>query len=260
MTPTVFSCTNRCLFCWRVQSEDKGLRWEETVMHTHDEPEKIVEGCIKAQTRILSGYKANPKTNMEKYNEAVNPKHVAISLAGEPTLYPRLGELVKVFHRKGFTTFLVSNGTMPDALSRLDDEPTQLYISVCAPDEKTFKETCHPQVDRAWDKLNETLSLLSSFTCPTVMRLTLVRQINMKKPELYGKLIGKSHPTYIEPKAYMHVGFSQLRLTYSNMPSHEEIKEFSILLSEETGYQVLDESEESRVVQLSRLKQPLKLS
>jgi tRNA wybutosine-synthesizing protein 1 len=228
-------------------------------MHTHDEPEEIVEGCIKAQTRILSGYKANPKTNLEKYNEATNPKHVAISLAGEPTLYPRLGELVKVFHRKGFTTFLVSNGTMPDALSRLDDEPTQLYISVCAPDEKTFKETCHPQVDRAWDKLNETLSLLSSFTCPTVMRLTLVRQINMKQPELYGKLIGNSHPTYIEPKAYMHVGFSQLRLTYGNMPSHEEIKEFSILLSEETGYQVLDESEESRVVLLSRLKQPLKL-
>jgi len=259
MTPTVFSCTMRCLFCWRAQSGDKGLKWEETELPLCDEPEDIVEGCIRAQMRLLSGYKANPKADNKKYGEALKPRHAAISLTGEPTLYPRLGELIKSFHKRGFTTFLVSNGTIPEALSKLSEEPTQLYISTCAPDKKTFYETCQPQIPNAWEKLNETLSLLPSFKCPTVMRITLVRHLNLKHPELYAKLVEKPNPTYVEPKAYMHVGFSRLRLTYTNMPLHEEIRDFAASLAEKTGYKVLDESNKSRVVLLSRLENSINL-
>jgi len=249
----------RCLFCWRAQSGDKGLKWEEIVLPTCDEPEDIVEGCIRAQMRLLSGYKANSKANKEKYREALTPRHAAISLAGEPTLYPRLGDLIKSFHKRGFTTFLVSNGTIPEALSKLSEEPTQLYISTCAPDKKTYYETCRPQIPNAWEKLNETLALLPSFKCPTVMRITLVRHLNLKHPEFYGKLVEKARPTYVEPKAYMHVGFSRLRLTYANTPLHEEIQDFAASLAEETSYKVLDESRNSRVVLLSRLEKPIKL-
>lgn len=259
MTPAAFSCTMQCLFCWRVQSGDKGFKWEETVLPTCDDPEDIVEGCLREQMRLLGGYKPNPRTNKEKYREALNPRHAAISLSGEPTLYPRLGDLIKSFHKRGFTTFLVSNGTIPEALSKLGEEPTQLYISACAPDKKTFYETCRPQIPRAWERLNETLALLPSFKCPTVMRITLVRHVNLKQPELYAKLVEKSHPTYVEPKAYMHVGFSQLRLAYANTPSHEEIRRFAASLAETTGYRILDESKESRVVLLSRLHKPIKL-
>ena len=259
MTPTVFSCTMRCLFCWRAQSGDKGLRWEESTLQACDDPEDIVEDCIKAQMRLLSGYKANPKANKEKYREALKPRHAAISLAGEPTLYPQLGDLIKSFHRKGFTTFLVSNGTMPEEHAKLSEEPTQLYISACAPDKKTYLKTCRPQIPNAWEKLNETLALLSSFKCPTVLRITLARHLNLTHPERYAKLIEKANPTYVEPKAYMHVGFSRLRLTYANMPLHEEIKGFATSLAEKTGYKMLDESKESRVVLLSRLEKPIKL-
>lgn len=235
------------------------MKWEETGLPICDEPEDIVEGCIRAQMRLLSGYKANPKADKEKYREALKPRHAAISLAGEPTLYPRLGDLIKSFHKRGFTTFLVSNGTVPEALSELGEEPTQLYISACAPDKKTFNETCRPQIPNAWEKLNETLALLPSFKCPTVMRITLVRHLNLKHLELYAKLIEKANPTYVEPKAYMHVGFSRLRLTYTNMPLHEEIQNFTASLAEETGYKVLDESKKSRVVLLSRLEKPIML-
>ncbi len=259
MTPAVFSCTMRCLFCWRAQSGDKGLKWEETALPICDEPEDIVEGCIKIQRKLLSGYKANPKADKEKYEEALKPKHAAISLSGEPTLYSRLGGLIESFHKKGFTTFLVSNGTTPEMLYKLSEEPTQLYISTCAPDKKTFNRVCRPQIPNAWEKLNKTLTLLPSFKCPTTMRMTLARHLNLKHPELYAKLIEKANPTYVEPKAYMHVGFSRLRLTYSNMPLHEEIKDFAASLAEETSYNILDESEESRVVLLSRLEKPIKL-
>jgi len=250
----------RCRFCWRVQSGDLGLKWEETELPKWDDPEEIVEGCVKAQLKILSGYKGNPKADQEKYKEALTPKHAAISLTGEPTLYAPLGGLIESFHKRGFTTFLVSNGTVPEALPQLGEEPTQLYVSVCAFNEKTFSETCRPQIPAAWEKLNETLSLMPSFHCPTVIRLTLVRNLNLSHPELYARLIEKANPTYVEPKAYMHVGFSRLRLGFENMPTHREIREFAAQLAKEMGYNVLDEAPESRVVLLSRLEKSIKLA
>jgi tRNA wybutosine-synthesizing protein 1 len=258
MTPTLFHCTQQCLFCWRAQSGDLEGTWDEMKLPTWDSPEEIVEESIKAQLEILSGYKGNPKTDQQRFREALAPRHAAISLTGEPTLYKHIDELIQAFHRRGFTTFLVSNGTVPSALANLSEEPTQLYISVCAPDEETFKRVCRPQTPKAWQKLNETLELLSSFKCPTVIRVTAVRSLNMRNAEGYAKLIGKGSPTCIEPKAYMHVGFSRLRLDYESMPSHREIQEFATQLAEETGYNIIDESEESRVVLLSRLEKPVR--
>lgn len=236
------------------------MKWGEMELPRQDDPEEIVKGCITEQLKILSGYKGNPQTNQEKYKEALTPKHAAISLSGEPTLYSSLGDLIHGFHKRGFTTFLVSNGTVPEALSQLSEEPTQLYISVSAFDKKTFRETCRPQISAAWEKLNETLSMLHSFKCPTVIRMTLAKRVNMKRPERYAQLIEKANPTYVEPKAYMHVGFSRLRLGFRNMPTHQEIREFGVLLAEELGYNILDESSESRVVLLSRLKKPIRLA
>jgi tRNA wybutosine-synthesizing protein 1 len=258
MTPALFYCTQQCLFCWRAQSGDLQSTWDEMKLPIWDSPEEIAEESIKAQLEILSGYKGNPKTDRQKLKEALTPRHAAISLTGEPTLYEHIGELIQAFHRRGFTTFLVSNGTVPSAVAKLGEEPTQLYISVCAPDEETFKHVCRPQTPKAWQKLNETLELLSSFKCPTVIRVTSVRSLNMKNVNGYAKLIEKANPTCIEPKAYMHVGFSRLRLGYESMPSHGEIREFAMQLAKETGYSIIDESKESRVVLLSRLEKPVR--
>jgi len=261
MTPAVHYCNMRCIFCWRAQSGDNPyLRWSEMANTKWDQPEQIVEGCINAQLKILTGYKGNPKTDEFKLREALKPGHVAISLTGEPTLYPQLGELIHIFRRRGFTTFLVSNGTVPEALTKLREEPSQLYVSLCAYDEHSFIKTCRPQFKEAWKKINETLSLLQGFKCPTVLRLTLVRHVNLAHPEFYAKLIEKAHPTYVEPKAYMHVGFSRLRLGYENMPNHTEIRNFAQELAKETGYTILDEAPNSRVVLLSRLEKAIRLA
>jgi tRNA wybutosine-synthesizing protein 1 len=261
MTPALNCCTMRCRFCWRIQSGDiASVKWEETNAAKWDEPEEIVQACIMEQEKILTGYKGNLKTNKEKLREAQRPRHAAISLTGEPTLYPQLEELIRSFRRRGFTTFLVSNGTVPEALTELSEEPTQLYISLCAYDEQTFLKTCRPQIPRAWEKVNETLASLRSFKCPTVLRLTLARHLNLNHSELYARLIEKANPTYIEPKAYMHVGFSRIRLGFENMPSHMEIRNFGEELAKEIGYNVLDEARDSRVVLLSRLEKPIRLA
>jgi tRNA wybutosine-synthesizing protein 1 len=261
MTPALQYCTMRCLFCWRIQSGDiASVKWEETNAPKWADPEEIVEGCVKAQERILTGYRGNLKTNKEKLREAQRPRHAAISLAGEPTVYPHLGDLIRSFHQHHFTTFLVSNGTVPEALTKLSEEPTQLYISLCAYDKQSFLKTCRPQIPKAWEKLNETLDSLGSFKCPTVLRLTLMRHLNMNQSELYARLAEKANPTYIEPKAYMHVGFSRRRLSFENMPGHAEIRSFAEELAKESGYKVLDESSDSRVVLLSRLEKPIRLA
>jgi tRNA wybutosine-synthesizing protein 1 len=258
MTPTLFYCTQQCLFCWRAQSGDLQITWDEMKLPNWDSVEEIVQGSLKAQNAILSGYKGNQKTNWRKFEEALTPRHVAISLTGEPTLYEPLGELLRTFHSKGFTTFLVSNGTMPSKLAGLSEEPTQLYISVCAPNKEVFRRVCRPQIPDAWAKLNETLDFLPSFRCPTVIRMTLVKGHNMENADGYAKLVERANPTYIEAKAYMHIGFSNLRLNYDRMPDYSEVYDFAMRLAERTGYKIIDESVESRVVLLSKREKPIR--
>ena len=76
----------------------------------------------------------------------------------------------------------------------------------------------------------------------------------MKNAERYGIMLKKANPMYVEVKACVHVGFSRLRLSFESMPSHKEIREFSVQIVGETGYRIIDESTESRVVLLSRLE------
>jgi tRNA wybutosine-synthesizing protein 1 len=260
MTPSLYYCTQQCLFCWRAQSGDaEAVTWDEMRNPNKDIPEEIVEGCFRAQEKIISGYKGNEKTDWRKFQEAQRPAQVAISLTGEPTLYEPLGELIRTFHKRGLTTFLVSNGTLPSKLAKLSQEPTQLYISVCAPNEQVYKQVCRPQFPNAWGKLNETLGLLQSFRCPTVIRMTLVKEHNMSLIDQYAKLVERANPTYIEAKAYMHIGFSNLRLSFESMPMHASVKDFAEQLAEKTGYKVINEASESRVVLLSRLEKPIQV-
>jgi tRNA wybutosine-synthesizing protein 1 len=260
MSPSLFYCTQQCLFCWRAQNGDLQITWNELKLPEWDSPEEIVQGSLKAQDRILSGYKGNLQASPQRLREALTPRHVAISLTGEPTLYEPLGELLRAFRNREFTTFLVSNGTMPNKLAELGEEPTQLYISVCAPNEDVFKRVCRPQVPDAWAKLNETLGFMPSFRCPTVIRMSLVKGRNMASVDGYAKLVEKANPTYIETKAYMHIGFSTLRLGYDAMPEHKEVQDFAARLAELTGYRIIDEASESRVVLLSKREKPIRFS
>ncbi|MEM2991156.1 MAG: 4-demethylwyosine synthase TYW1 [Halobacteria archaeon] len=244
MTPTL-KCNHRCLHCWRpIEMQVPEVEW--------DSPELIVQGAIEMQRKLLTGYKGSEKTDLAKLKEAMEPKHAAISLAGEPTLYPYLKELVEEFHKHNFTTFVVTNGTNPELIAKL--QPSQLYVSINAPDEVIYKKVCNPlgETWSKWSEINETLELLPELSTRTTIRITLTRGLNMFNPESYGKLIAKAEPDYVEVKAYMHLGFSRKRLERSAMPSHSEIADFANKIAVEMNYKIADESEISRVVVLSR--------
>ncbi|MCX8170161.1 MAG: 4-demethylwyosine synthase TYW1 [Candidatus Methanomethyliaceae archaeon] len=249
MSPAVAFCTNRCIYCWRILPGERGAQWEGEKIIEEDDPKYIVEKAIEAHRRALTGYKGNPKVLKEKLEEAMNPKHVAISLSGEPMLYSRIGELIEEFKRRKMTTFLVTNGTLPNVLEKIV-EPTQLYISVSAPSKEIYKKVCRPLYEENWEKLLTSLSLLKSFNCSTVIRITLVKGLNMEDPSGYANIIKIGMPRYIEVKAYMHVGCSIWRLGAEAMPSHNEVISFAKMIAERSGYEIIDEVPSSRVALL----------
>ena len=260
-TPTLL-CNHQCLFCWRLMEKDIGLKpfWkaDETAFDT---PEEVYKGLLWGWKRCISGYK--PIVSKEKFDEASTPKHVALSLAGEPTLYPFLSELLILLKEKGLTTFLVSNGTNPEVFQKMIDTgiyPTQLYITIPAPNKTEYKKTCKPLISDGWERINQSLELMSKMTCRTVTRLTLAKKINMIKPKEYVPLIRKANPTFIEIKGFSPVGFSQYRVTRDNMPYIEDIQKFADSIREEfPDYEQIFEMEESKVVILSNGKHPQKI-
>ena len=250
MSPTVNLCTHSCIFCWRPIEYNQykpGMKIKE-----HDSPKDIIENCINAQKRKLSGFGGNKKVNKKKLAEAENPKHFAISLSGEPTFYPRLPKLIRELHSRNITSFLVTNGTNPAMLKKLiKNQPTQLYITLPAPDKKIYIKTCNPYEKKSWNKIMQSLKLVSKFKRGTI-RLTLVKGINMLEPHKYAELIENSKPKFVECKAYMCVGFSRQRLKLENMPRHHEIVEFAKEISKNSSYKIIDEKPESRVVLLMK--------
>jgi tRNA wybutosine-synthesizing protein 1 len=157
------------------------------------------------------------------------------------------------------TTFLVTNGSVPKALVELDSLPTQLYLTVAAPNEELFDRLCVPQFPRAWDNLRETLELMPSLSTRTVIRHTLVKGWNLGWEEEYAKLDEIARPTFVEPKGYVFVGDSRTRMTVNNMPSHSEVREFSERLATRLSLDVLNESEDSRVVLVGNKNSKLKV-
>lgn len=248
MSPAAYFCTHRCIFCWRP------LQFTLAEIKDADDPEFILEESIKVHRQLLVGYKGNPKTNMKKWEEAREPRHIAISLIGEPTLYPFLDSLIDVASKKNMTTFLVTNGTKPESIISLEKLPTQLYVSITATNEEMHRKINRPVVRESWNKILETLKLLPSINTRKVLRMTLVKNVNMDDVEGYAKLVDLSEPDFIEAKAFMLVGSARERLTLSNMPSHTEIREFSEKLATLTSYKIISEKRESRVVLLSNNK------
>lgn len=248
MAPDIFSCNHRCVFCWR----DTRTMGRAPMKGKSEEISALVSETIDAQRKLLIGFKGNPNVPARMFEGAMEPNQVAISLAGEPTNFPQLGELISEYKKSGATTFLVTNGTRPEVLQKLKPLPTQLYVTLPAPDEASYKKTCVPIERGLWKKLLSTLRLLTKLKTRKVLRLTLVRGRNFHSPEKYASLINLAKPHYVEVKSYVNVGYSRRRLTQNEMLTHEEIQEFAGKIAEESGYRVTDEFPESRVVLLSR--------
>lgn len=250
MTPTVFACTENCVFCWRTIEYKKS-----TIPKKWDKPEMILGQSIEMQKTLLQGFGGNKKVERIVFEEALNPKHVAISLAGEPTLYPYLPELIDEIRKNSMSSFLVTNGTSPKMIKKLvNHQPTQLYITLAAPNKELLKKISRPIFDNAWEHLLKSLDILHMFK-RSVIRLTLVKGMNMVLPEKYAELIELATPTFVEVKAFMSIGGARKRLPITNMPFHSQIRGFSKSIEKHSSYRIVNEKQDSRVVLLAKDEQ-----
>ena len=224
------------------------------------DPLEMLYESVRAQRRLLTGYGGNIGADPEKFITAQDPKHVAISLNGEPTLYSRLGEYIDVCHKHGMTTMLVTNGTLPKVLEKLDPLPTQLYVSIDAPNKEVFDRICKPKYNSgAWNKFEETVDLLPSLDTRIVARHTLIKGENMSDENVkeYAALDNRADPDWIECKGFVFIGHSREVLSIDNMPSHDDILNFANALAPLTGRELLDDSRPSRVALVGHEKIPL---
>ncbi|MCX8197698.1 MAG: 4-demethylwyosine synthase TYW1 [Candidatus Micrarchaeota archaeon] len=258
-TPVLLFCNHACVFCWRFMPEKdkygsigKKFAW--------DEPEKIAEWLISAQKELVSGYGGNKKVRKELYEQACEPKHVALSLTGEPAMYPYIGRLLREFHRRGMTTFLVTNGTFPERMEKWEEMPTQLYVSMVAPNEDAYLKSIRPAERNLWKKYLKGLEVLRKLgeKTRTVLRMTLCRGVNDFGLEGYARQIAIAKPHYVEVKSMVFVGGARQpgrNLSLSSMLSMEEIRQIASKLSDMTGYKISCEHAPSRVVLLCKDKQ-----
>ena len=259
MTPTAMNCENRCVYCWRPTEFYDTLEMPPELV---DEPDAIVENLIEERRKLIVGFYGDARNNKKKIDESLLPAHYAISLSGEPTMYPKLPQLINYLKSLKATKsiFLVTNGQEPEMLQKLAEEdalPTQLYLSTNASNRKMFYRINRPRHNDAWERWMKSLRFLADVNTRTVLRMTLIRDYNdnLQFINEFAEMMLQGDPHFIELKSYMHIGMSTKRLKENNMLDMGEIQKFSSELCEKIPeFSIMDESEISRIVVLQNQK------
>jgi tRNA wybutosine-synthesizing protein 1 len=259
MTPAAMNCENRCVYCWRPTEFYDTLEMPPELV---DEPDVIVQKLLHERKKLINGFYGNNKNEKKKIDESLLPTHYAISLSGEPTMYPKLPQLIRYLKNLKATKsiFLVTNGQEPLMLHRLADEdalPTQLYLSSNASNRRMFYRINRPRHGDAWERWCESLRFLATVDTRTVLRMTMIREYNDNTEIIkeLAEMMRQANPHFIELKSYMHIGMSTQRLEKNNMLEMREIRNFASQLHDKmTDFSIMDESEISRIVVLQNDK------
>ena len=252
-SPAGMHCENRCVYCWRPMEFYDSLKMDPEKVA---EPKEILTKLMEERKKLIMGYYGDSRNDKQRLDESLLPSHYAISLSGEPTMYPKLPELIKYLKSLEATKsiFLVTNGQEPDMIQRLQDEdalPTQLYLSTNAADYDSFLKINKPKYDDSWQRWNRTLGMLKKLDTRTVLRITLIRNYNDQEDMIpvFASMVKQASPHFIEIKSYMHIGRSTNRLEHSNMLEMDEVRKFSEEVSKQSQiFSLMDESLVSRIV------------
>lgn len=225
-TPSL-ACSNKCVFCWRHGTNPVAkLNWRWEV----DPPEKVLAGALEGHYKKIKQMRGVPGIQMDRFQEAFQVRHCALSLVGEPIFYPHINEFVGMLHERHISSFLVCNAQHPDNLARLA-KVTQLYVSIDAPTKMDLKKVDRPLNADFWERLMSCLDILRTTQSHqrTVFRLTLVKGFNMGDIESYADMVERAQPSQIEVKGATFCGSSNANgnpLTMQNIPFYDECRQF----------------------------------
>ncbi|MBA7634554.1 hypothetical protein ES703_42140 [subsurface metagenome] len=218
-----------------------------------------IQCCIDSREEIevlINRALTTPDEIMHAHSEAMIPNHAAISLDGEPLLYPKMSELVQEFKNRNMTTFIVTNGTLPDKIKDLNPLPSQLYITLPAPNEQIYKKVCRPMIKNGWKKINESLELLNSLSCRSLIRLTAIKNLNIEETyiENYINIIKKANPNFFEIKGFtlqakalsIKDRLKSDKEPHYYFPDYEFLEDFAVKFEEISGFPIIYKNQTSR--------------
>lgn len=220
-TPSL-ACANKCVFCWRHHSNPVGREWKWAM----DPPEQIVGSALEQHRRMVREYAGVPGVQAKAVAEGLQVRHCALSLVGEPIMYPEINTLVGLLHERRISTFLVTNAQFPDCIQKLKPI-TQLYVSVDAATPESLKAVDRPLFSDYWERFTSCLRSLHDKRQRTVYRLTLVKGWNMAEVQQYADLVDLGRPDFIEIKGVTYCGSGAAStLTMANVPYHQDVVDF----------------------------------
>lgn len=232
-TPSL-ACANKCVFCWRHHKNPVGTEWVWKL----DDPQFIVNEGIEKHRKMIKELRGAHGVIPERFEAAFNVRHCALSLVGEPIMYPKINKLINELHSRHISTFLVTNAQFPEALRGLK-QVTQLYVSIDASTEEQLKKIDRPLFKDFWKRYIECIQILRNRKERTVFRFTLVKEYNMMANEMSGycQLVKLGFPDFIEIKAATYCGSSNgYQLTMKNIPWYDEVCQFATSLIQETFF------------------------
>ncbi|KAH9821483.1 Wyosine base formation-domain-containing protein [Melampsora americana] len=221
-TPSL-ACANKCTFCWRAHTNPVGTSWRWKT----DDAEFVIEESLKEHDRLIKQLLGMPGVRPDRFLEARTPKHAALSLVGEPVMYPHIKKYIQLLTEKRISTFLVTNAQFPDSLLNLPPV-TQLYLSIDAGNKTSLKSIDRPLHRDFWERFIESIEIVKKMkNTRTVFRLTLVKGENSEEILDYVELIKRGEPDFIEVKGVTYCGYApSSNLTIKNSPFHEEVVNF----------------------------------
>lgn len=135
--------------------------------------EFIFQGAVDNHRKMINEFKGVPGVLADKLTEGMTVKHCALSLVGEPIMYPEINKFVKLLHQEKVSSFLVTNAQFPEAIR--DMEPvTQLYVSVDASTKESLKKIDRPLFKDFWERFIESLKELKLKGQRTVYRYNAI--------------------------------------------------------------------------------------
>ncbi|KAM5228645.1 S-adenosyl-L-methionine-dependent tRNA 4-demethylwyosine synthase TYW1 [Ctenodactylus gundi] len=249
-TPSL-ACANKCVFCWRHHTNPVGTEWRWKM----DQPEMILKEAIENHQNMIKQFKGVPGVKAERYEEGMKVKHCALSLVGEPIMYPEINQFLQLLHQCKISSFLVTNAQFPMEIRNLKPV-TQLYVSVDASTKDSLKKIDRPLFKDFWQRFLDSLRALAAKQQRTVYRLTLVKSWNVDELQAYAELVSLGNPDFIEVKGVTYCGESSASsLTMANVPWHEEVVRFvRELVALIPDYEIACEHEHSNCLLIAHKK------
>uniref|UniRef100_UPI003AAC172D S-adenosyl-L-methionine-dependent tRNA 4-demethylwyosine synthase TYW1 n=1 Tax=Centroberyx gerrardi TaxID=166262 RepID=UPI003AAC172D len=249
-TPSL-ACANKCVFCWRHHTNPVGTEWRWKM----DPAEKILQDALEKHQTMIRQFRGVPGVKPERYEEGLAVKHCALSLVGEPIMYPEINTFLRLLHTHRISSFLVTNAQFPQEIRSLVPV-TQLYVSVDASTKDSLKKIDRPLFRDFWPRFLDSLKALGEKRQRTVYRLTLVKAWNVEELQAYSELIAMGQPDFIEVKGVTYCGESSASsLTMANVPWHQEVVAFVQQLADMLPqYEIACEHEHSNCLLIAHTK------